>query len=563
MPENLTHTETKPKIKVLQEADWKKLERMHRFYIVKTEKSEGQRKFKNIKIERAGIIEILQENNYYRYDLKDEEVIFVQVNQNVLKVISTEKIKDFFRSYCKNLPTITHEDIMNENPDDEYTCRITGNYIYKQLVESDKLLSTTAVLRALQPKDDFKMQVDNRYEKYLFYANGFLCINKDGYELKDYSELENYIWESQQQKRNFIENKHLGDFEKFVFRLCGHREKNFTNISANVYNRFNALRSTLGYLMHSFFDRSLVAPIFTDMTISDFNEANGRTGKSMIIKGIQMILNANSDSTICVIINGRDFDPDNKHKYGAANFDTQLVVIDDIKNKAKFDTFFNDITEGAVVDKKNAKPFMIKSKIAISTNMTIKIEGESAKARAKFFEVSDYFKSTLTPRDEFGKWFFSSDWDETDWNQFDTFMVGCIQYFLKNDLLEAAPINLAKRSIMEHTAIEFMDFMESFFHDGKVTYQDVVLDQNGKRIPTQETIELAWGEKMNKQLLYKAFISTYPDFDSKTFTRKRFSVWLKYYSDKSAIIKPICKQHGTESRSNSTDFITFIKKEQL
>jgi hypothetical protein len=96
-----------------------------------------------------------------------------------------------------------------------------------------------------------------------------------------------------------------------------------------------------------------------------------------------------------------------------APFNTQIIHIADLKPNTPFSIFYNDITEGIVVEQKNEKPFIIKAKILLSTNQTIKLEGASDYDRCIEFEFSNYFSDKYKPEQEFGHWFFR-DWSDNE-----------------------------------------------------------------------------------------------------------------------------------------------------
>ncbi len=166
----------------------------------------------------------------------------------------------------------------------------------------------------------------------------------------------------------------------------------------------------------------LFCTIFTDSRISEDGEANGRTGKTLIVRGLGNMLNTDERATVFVEVNGKDFDPKNKFKFSQCRLDTQLIHINDIFKNYDIDNSFNDITDGINVDKKNDKPFKIFAKMIFSTNKTILINGESSKDRVKVFEFADYYSSKFSPIMEFKQWFFD-DWNAMEYARFDRFMM--------------------------------------------------------------------------------------------------------------------------------------------
>jgi hypothetical protein len=164
----------------------------------------------------------------------------------------------------------------------------------------------------------------------------------------------------------------------------------------------------IGYYLHQYTEYKLKALVLTDGS-SEADEANGRTGKTLFCRLIGHMVSADpQDPTIksYVEINGKDFDPRDKHKYGKAGPDTKLLILNDLKPYFKLDPIYNDITDFQTVDKKNMQPFNIRAKMILTKNRTLNLQGSSDRDRVLEFEFSDYFGENRTPEQEFGHWFF-------------------------------------------------------------------------------------------------------------------------------------------------------------
>jgi len=209
-------------------------------------------------------------------------------------------------------------------------------------------------------------------------------------------------------------------------------------------------------------------------------------------------------------INGKDFDPNRVHKFQTLEVDTQVVHINDIKSSLLFDSLFNDVTEGISIERKNNQPFRVQSKVVVSTNRTLRLDGGSARDRAYEFELSDYYSEKFSPYDEFGKWFFS-EWDMEEWQQFFHFYIDCIQFYLQNGLIAAEPINLHRRKLIESTNREFMSFMESVMND--------------------KVIEV--GKEYDKKVIHELFLTQYPEFREghKLKNQRSFTAYLRLWAE--------------------------------
>jgi hypothetical protein len=157
------------------------------------------------------------------------------------------------------------------------------------------------------------------------------------------------------------------------------------------------------------------------------------------------------------------------------------------------------------VEKKNKDEFTIpfdrSPKIIVSTNYTLKGTGDSFKARLFEIEFSDYYNACHQPKDDFHKMFFD-EWDKEEWNRFDNFMLGCVEFYLKNGLINHTPINLERRKLIDNTSKEFVEFAE-----------------NGG---------LALNIEFDKHDLHWKFTSHYQDFSQ--LKQRTFTEWLRRYA---------------------------------
>jgi len=520
------------------------LKKQHNFYSVSCDKDGIM---KPIRIKKVKIIDKLLERNCYRFDQSDDNFTFISINENLIKEVSLETITDEFFDYVKTLEPCTHE-VWTSGKDDNLMINLVVNkaMIREALVEKISEYFSKRILARLKYDGDINIKTDEKERMYFYYANGYVEVTPDGYTLKDYSTLNELIWESQVLNRDFKVNKTKGMYEKFIERVAGYKDiTNKEPITERLKNRIESIRTMQAYLLHQYFDYKLKCPIFTDEKMSENSEPNGRTGKTLVNKALRAMKNREKDSTNVTEINGKDFIDKGKHKYENCSMSTVLTQINDVPRNYDIELLFNDITEGITVDKKNQQPFRVETKIGLTTNKSIRINGISAKDRVVFFEFSDHFNNHHSPQDEFGCWFFK-EWDADEWNRFDTYMIEGASLFLKKGLLEAEYINLNRREVIEHTSQEFVDFMTDFQESGQVG--------------TVEIVTFKYDERINKQSLFTAFIQSYQDYNNVKFKQKTFTLWLRKYAQNSADLQPISKANNTEGRSNGQDWIILKKK---
>lgn len=548
--ENLTHNTTKPNNKY----DKDSIKQQHNFYKVNRDKDGA---FKSITIKKVKIVDKLMEYNFFRFPVEKDVYRYVQINDNLVREVDKEEITDRFINYVELLADYEHEFTHeSRNGGELYTITVTAKTIRETLFEKlSEYFSKTLFNRLVSPKP-IEIKKHEKNQMFFYYQNGYVSVTKDKTELLNYDTLDLNIWENQRLNRDFKVNETIGVFEKFIYRVCGYKGTNFKDIEINVIERYNAIKSIIGYNLHGFFDGKLFASVITDSRISDGYEPNGRTGKTLWAKALGKMLNYDGNARVYTEINGKDFNPREKHRYSDAGMETQLINLNDLGRNTSIENFFNDITEGVTVDKKNEKPFKIKTKIIISTNRTIKIEGESGIDRVKQFEFSDWYDSNRSPEKEFGCWFFSKEWNSQEWNKFDTFMLSCCMYYLSHGIKQPKSINLHKRILIDHTCHEFVDFMDEFFKTGFI-----ILNDEAREKLFEDKLQLEYGEKLNKKLLYEAFTEQYKSYFSKLPTQRTFTNWLRVYTKNTKELETITKTNGLEGRTNGMDYIIFKKIE--
>ncbi|MCF6271094.1 MAG: hypothetical protein L3J41_15385, partial [Melioribacteraceae bacterium] len=297
--------------------------------------------------------------------------------------------------------------------------------------------------------------------------------------------LEGVIWKEQIVDRVFKLGESDTDFSKFLFNVCGGDRE-----------RLDALFSAIGYLQHNYKDANNTKAIcFIDERLSD--SAFGRSGKGVVGSAI---------GKMCAVsnIDGRNFRFEKSFAFQSVSLDTEVIYFDDVHKKFGFDKLFSIITDGIVVEKKNQDSFFIpfeeSPKILITTNYSLDGGDDSSLDRQFVVEFSDYYNKKRRPIDEFGKLFFGG-WDESEWNAFDNFMLGCVQLYLKNGLVEYDHVNLLQKQLIDTTNPEFVDFM----------------------------LDVELGKEYDKKELFEKFKEENTDYlDMKQNT---FTGWIKKYAN--------------------------------
>ena len=341
---------------------------------------------------------------------------------------------------------------------------------------------------------------DTKNASYLYYLNCAVKITKDDVTTLDYLDLGGYVWKDHVINRNF---NICGTTKSFSFKRF------ISNICKNEEDRVSSMESTIGFMMHGYKNLSYCpAVILNDEVISDNPE--GGTGKGLL-------MNALSKMKKIVTIDGKSFQFERSFAYQLVSADTQILVFDDVKKHFDFERLFSVVTEGLTLEKKNKDaikiPFSKSPKIAITTNYAIKGAGNSFARRKWELELHQHYNKNYTPLDEFGKLLFG-DWNDDEWCEFDNYMVGCLQGYLKTGLVESRFVNLKVRQLSAETSHDFIEWC------GLI---------NG----SQRNERLAIDYKITMADCYLDFISEYPDYAPRSkmsISRIKFNKWLVAYA---------------------------------
>lgn len=489
------------------------------------------------------LVRLFKHLGFRRYD-KDEGHFIVHIKNNVVRECSVEDVVDAVEEY---LYQFSDEEIHDKK-------EVTVETVINKLYAGISTYFSERILARLRPSKPIRFNEHQKDRAFFYYRNGYVEVTEKEASLKPYSQLQGCVWENQILDRDYIP-KQPHQFRKFSFYR-------FVQIISNNYDfhpetkaanslvdpaRELALKTVMGYLLHDYFERSLMGVILTDSKIDEDGENNGRSGKTLLVKALGHMLNRNENSATYKEINGKDFDPTRTHKYQTLRIDTRLVHLNDAKRNFKAEFLFNDVTEGFYAEGKNKTPFHIRAKVVVSSNNTIRIQGSSAKGRFIEVEVADYFNDRYTPEDEFGEWFFR-DWDADQWGMFDSFMMHCVQSYFKHDVQRPSTINLDERKKLEETSPQFVEWMES---------KDKVF------VPTNEEGD---DIKFNKRDLFVDFIGRYPELRTGRYQLQpnTFTKWLKRYCQYDKTYLPVVKKEddkegSKETRSNGQTFIQFFR----
>ena len=397
---------------------------------------------------------------------------FVRVQENKVSLSSIDKIKDFVLNYLDNKGLIDVWNYCSKSP-----------YLF---TDGHINMITSINLMMLQDTKDMS---------FIPYRNGVVKITKDKIDLIPYIDIDGYVWDSHILQRNYYyEAYNNNDFKDFIYQ-----------VSARNDDRVMSLETTLGFLLHTYKDMSeQKAIIFNDQEIDD--NPNGGSGKSLVLTAISKIRNL-------VKIDGKAFNPQKSDfVYQRVNVDSQVLAFDDVKKNFDFEQLFSLISEGITVNRKNKDeifiPFERSPKIVITTNYVINGAGGSHDRRRHEIEFFQYFNAHNTPEDIYKKLFFKQ-WDNTEWASFDSYMINCLQKFLKHRLIKSVAINNNDKKLISATNKDFWEFVtenEGIVLDHWYTNADILRnfqEDSGSHRDLDTKTLLKWIKEWCKQNNYK------------------------------------------------------------
>lgn len=432
----------------------------------------------SIKIVHIAFKKFLEENGFYKYSPEGStSYLFVRVTYNLIEHSGEKQIKDFVLDYLYEVGDMD---------------------VYNYFAENTKYFKEDFL--SLLANVNISLVEDTKGEAYLYYRNCAIRVTSESIECIDYFDLGGYVWKDHIIDRNIsiVEGDVPTDYQKFITNICRKDE-----------SRVKSMESTIGFLLHGYKNLGFCpAVILNDEEISDNPE--GGTGKGLFMTGVGKLKKL-------VTIDGKAFNFEKSFAYQLVSADTQIISFDDTRKSFEFERLFSVITEGLTLEKKNKDaikiPFSRSPKIAITTNYAIKGAGNSFARRKWELELFQHYRKDFTPLDDFGKLMFS-DWSETEWNNFDNYMIRCLKSYLETGLVKSEFVNLKTRQFSAETCHEFIEWC-------------------GVLPGHTENPLLSSRERVYKQVLYDDFINDNPDFGPKaklTISRTRFYRWLASYS---------------------------------
>lgn len=392
----------------------------------------------SIVFEIDNMMQFLNSIGVWRYYTTDVDYIFIRIENNLVESIDVPKIKRLLLDHVFKTAKLN---------------------VYRAFESKLNTLTSEATLMVLNAIE-IPFFMDTKNEAYFFFQDGILKITKGREEaqLIEYADFHSLIWKSAIINRKApTEYNGKPEFESFLDKVFGDAEKQ------------KLIRQSIGYLLHGYRNHAFSpAVILSDDNISD--NSQGGTGKGIIARALKPFVKVTRED-------GKSFDPSRVFSYQNIELDTKIFFIDDAKKFFSLENLFSIITEGFIVEKKNKQrieiPFIRSPKVLITTNYAIKGDGESHKRRRIDITLDPYYNSDFTPEIDFGHMLFD-DWDESEWENFDLFMLSCVQLHLDTGVQKLSSANLLRKQLKMETHPDFEEWVGRIERNTKHSKNDLL-----------------------------------------------------------------------------------------
>ena len=429
----------------------------------------------------TGLIKLINHLGFYKRYLdksKKGNSILIYEKNNVIEETNCEVIRLAVLNYI--------ESRLIDNPKFEFEgeiCMIPSeallNMFYKQ---SNNIFNE----KWLQQIGEHTKEIlkDTESDIVMVFKNVIAKTSKNSTVVKSINELnDSCVWKDQQIQHDF--NYTVNGVRSEYAKFC-------KNVTSGIENRYAALSSAIGYMLHHHFDPTKgQAVILYDEAITNSHLPQGGTGKGLIVNGIKQI-------RMVTKIDGKNFNITNRFKFELVKPSTQVVWFDETNKDFKFDVLFSQLTDGWTIERKYLPQFIIQidesPKSIICSNLILSNAGSSNKRRQFPVELNNYYSGNIingteTPiQDEHGV-LFDANCTSEEWDLFFSFMCDCSRYYLENGLISYERKNISLNLLKQQTCDDFVDWIQEQNFKKGIKYFPDELFTNFKNCYSFEKLE--------------------------------------------------------------------------
>jgi len=434
-----------------------------------------------LKYNYTAAMKFLENRGFFRIEKSNEEYDFIRVDKGVVRVVPIHKIIDYIFDFTKDcLPLEVNEMLLS------------GGSQY---------LGAWQVGR-LQYFHPF-FNKPTRGQEFMYFQNEVWKITADKIEAIPFSSIQFNVWADQIHEDQavsllpeMIQIYKAPDTGAFSYVLTPTGRKcdflqfliNASNFSwrkkevspqeqeDNAQHLVNKL-CAFGYLVSSFKDMSISkAVVAMDGKPQEFDEANGRTGKSLFGQALRKVVKTKQ-------MNGKEIGTSNTNRqflWDGLDEKTRIVLGDDLMKDFDFDMVFSLTTADWPVNPKNKTPYTIpfaqSPKIFLNSNYAIAGDGSSYTDRMWLLAFSDFYNDEHKPIDDFGVLFFE-EWSPEQWNLFWNLAAQCVQIYYRFGYVPTPDDRLEERRLTQQIGPDFLTWADQYFaEDGPNINQRQVRD---------------------------------------------------------------------------------------
>lgn len=450
-----------------------------------------------LKIDYRLFLHFLQKNGFGLY-YHDKQVAIVRMHDNI---VSTTIEKGKMNLTVKQFTL-------------DFIRSIKKHDVLEVMLRRHSTFFCDSFLTSMTPLD-LHFYRDGKSYSCLFFKNGFLEIRKKSVTFKPYSQLRGCVWETHILTRDYRGQYHADPlieiedglkhsvFAKFLAKVSVEQRDDRT------INNYYAFMYAYAYLLHSYKDSANARAVICVDNDAGM-EANGRRGKSLFCEGMKRLRRMSVED-------GKTLKLDSNFLFQILDLDSQILMIDDVREKFDFSQLYPTITGDMAIEKKNQARFIVSfedsPKMLLTTNHAVLGNGDSHKGRWYILPFTRYFNLKHTPLDEFGCRLFV-EWDELEWQRFYDFSADSLKYYFgyaKPVTADLSTYNEAK--------------LKSEVYSELLEYFDEYITPNGTPY------------KVDKKIFFKDFKNLYPIYSERT--ESWFTKRLKQYCEhKNIVINP-------------------------
>lgn len=377
---------------------------------------------------------------------------------------------------------------------------------------------------------DLQLFTDDQHSSFVRFRNGVVKITKDKIELLDPSDksVKGNVWESSIIDRDINVGKSDGLFSKFVEKAVLVRDRTITNNdwtkeypeTDETRESLKALKTSLGYLIHSHNTPDKMKAIFFIDKGSDLQKPEGGNGKTLILKSLKHFKKLS-------IQDGKrfrkDIDGGGRFQFADVTLDTKLILIDDLRPDFEFEGLFSMITGDMEIEGKGTNKFTIpeerKPKFGVTTNYVLMGTGTSVSRRMHIVEFGDYWnrciqeKESPSDKKHLGRMLFDN-FSQDDWNDFYNFGFECVQDYLKNGLVQADTSDYFLKALrLKVEGVEGDGTVTSWMNDWIINRREEITEEDLYSLFSDDhPIEsYSWDSKRFHKGFFD-FVSEHPDY---------------------------------------------------